>query len=62
MRVKIFKYLGLMVGEKSSMEKEVNFRIQCRWNNWRKVSGMVYDIRVPIRVKNKMHKAVFRPT
>ncbi|XP_063584720.1 uncharacterized protein LOC134762275 [Penaeus indicus] len=42
------------------MEREVNFRIQCGWNNWRKVSGVICDKRVPVRLKGKVHKAVVR--
>lgn len=60
-RVKTFKYLGSMVDETGEMEKEVNFRIQCGWNNWRQVSGVICDRRVPVRVKGKVHKAVVRP-
>ena len=60
-RVKSFKYLGLMVEETGEIGNEVNFRIQCGWNNWRKVSGVIYDRRVPVRVKGKVHKAVVRP-
>ena len=47
-RVKTFKYLGSMVNEAAEMETEVNFRIQCGWNNWRKVSGVLCDRRVPV--------------
>ncbi|XP_063859173.1 uncharacterized protein LOC135100139 [Scylla paramamosain] len=50
-----------MVDETGEMEKEVNFRIQCGWNNWRQVSGVICDRRVPVRVKGKVHKAVVRP-
>ncbi|XP_063841023.1 uncharacterized protein LOC135089389 [Scylla paramamosain] len=50
-----------MVDETGEMEKEVNFRIQCGWNNWRQVSGVICDRRVPERVKGKVHKAVVRP-
>ena len=25
------------------MGNEVNFRIQCGWNNWRRVSGVISD-------------------
>ena len=39
----------------------MNFRIQCGWNNWRKVPGVICDRRVPVRVKGKVHKAVVRP-
>ncbi|XP_063602488.1 uncharacterized protein LOC134778568 [Penaeus indicus] len=60
-RVKTFKYLGSVVNETVGMEKEVNFRIQCGWNNWRKVSGVINDKRVPVRLKGKVHKAVVIP-
>ena len=43
------------------MEKKINNRIQCGWNNWRKVSGIICDRKVSIRLKGRMHKAVFRP-
>ncbi|XP_063607302.1 uncharacterized protein LOC134781917 [Penaeus indicus] len=43
------------------MGREVNFRIHCGWNNWRKVSGGICDKRVPVRLKGKVHKAVVRP-
>ena len=59
-RVKSFKYLGSMVEETGEMGKEVNFRIQCGWNNWQKVSGVIYDRRAPVRVKGNLHKAVVR--
>ncbi|XP_064121570.1 uncharacterized protein LOC135226022 [Macrobrachium nipponense] len=43
------------------MEEEINNRIQCDWNNWRKVSGVICDRKVPIRLKGRVHKAVVRP-
>ena len=60
-RVKHFKYLGSMVDEAGGMEKEINHRIQCGWHNWRKVSGVICDKRVPIKLKGKVHKSVVRP-
>ena len=60
-RVYKFKYLGSMMDAAGEMEKETNYRIQCGWNNWRKVSGVICDTRVPIRLKGKVHKAVVRP-
>ncbi|XP_042889472.1 uncharacterized protein LOC122264575 [Penaeus japonicus] len=60
-RIKTFKYLGSMVDQTQGMEKEVNFRIQCGWNNWSKISGAICDRRVPVKVKSKVHKALVRP-
>ena len=60
-RVETFQYLGSMVDETVEIEKEVSFRIQCGWNNWRKVSGVICDRRVPVTVKGKVHEAMVRP-
>ncbi|XP_064096375.1 uncharacterized protein LOC135208169 [Macrobrachium nipponense] len=36
-RVHKFKYLGSVIASEGNMEEEINNRIQCAWNNWRKV-------------------------
>ncbi|XP_037783575.1 uncharacterized protein LOC119579748 [Penaeus monodon] len=60
-RVDHFKYSGVMVEEDGSMGREIKNRIQCGWNNWRKVSGVICDKRVPVKLKGKVHKSVVRP-
>ena len=50
-----------MVEKDGSMKREIAHRIQCGWNNWRKVSGVICDKRVPVRLKGKVHKSVIRP-
>ena len=60
-RVKEFKYLGLTVQESGSCEREVKKRVQAGWNEWRKVSGVICDRRLPARVKGKMYSSVVRP-
>ena len=40
-RVKELKYLGSMVQENGSCEREVKTRVQAGWNRWRKVSGVI---------------------
>ena len=52
-RVKEFKYLGSMVQESGSCEREVKKRVQAGWNRWRKVSGVICDRKLPARVKGK---------
>ena len=56
-----FKYLGLVTQCTGNLEKEITNRIQSGWNNWRKITGVVCNKRVPIRLKGKIHKAVVRP-
>ena len=43
------------------MDREITHRVQSGWNNWRKITGVVCDKRVPVRLKGKIHKSVVRP-
>ena len=61
-RVKEFKYMGSMVQESGSYEREVKKRVQARWNGWRRVSGVICDRRLPAGVKGKVYSLVVRPT
>ena len=60
-RVKEFKYLGSTVQESDSCEREVKKRVQTGWNEWRRVSGVICDWRLPARVKEKVYSSVVRP-
>ena len=60
-RVKEFKYLGSTVQESSGCEREVKKRVQAGWNEWRRVSGVICDRRLPARVKKKVYSLVVRP-
>ena len=50
-----------MTQSSGNLDKEVTHRIQSGWNNWRKVTGVACDRRVPIRLKGKVYKTVVRP-
>ena len=60
-RAKEFKYLGSMVQESGSYEREIKKRVQARWNGWRKVLGVICDRRLPASVKGKVYSSVVRP-
>ena len=51
-----------MVQEIGSCERKVKKRVQAEWNGWRKVSGVIYDRRLPGRVKGKVYSSVARPS
>ena len=57
-RVKEFKYLGLTMQESGSCEREVKRRVQAEWNKWKKVSGVIRDMRLPARVKGKVYSSM----
>ena len=43
------------------MNTEVDKRTQCARNNWRKVSGILCDKRVPPHAKGKTHEMIVQP-
>ena len=59
-RVKEYKYLGSTVQESGSCKREIERRVQAKWNGWRKVSGVICERRLPARVKGKMYSSVVR--
>ena len=59
-RVKEFKYLGSTVQEIGSCQREVKKRVQVVWNGWRKVSGVICDRKLPVRIKGKFYCSVVR--
>ena len=56
-----FKYLGSTLQSDGDMTTEINKRNQCGWNNWRNMSGVLCDTRVPPHVKGKIHKMIVQP-
>ena len=59
--VEDFKYLRSTIACNGKSDREVKKRIQAGWNNWRKVTGLVYDRKVPVRLKGCIYKAIVRP-
>ena len=60
-RVNTFKYLGAILAENGNMDPETTHRIQSGWKNWKRVSGILCDRRISLRVKGKVYKTVVRP-
>ena len=42
--------------------RENEKRVQAGWNNWRKLTGVLCDKRVPLRVKSRIYKLMVLPT
>ena len=60
-RVNTFKYLGATLAENGDLDAEMTHRIQSRWQNWKRVSGILCYRRISLRVKGKVYKTVVRP-
>ena len=55
-----FKYLGATLAENGDLDAEMTHRIQSGWKNWKRVSGILCDRRIRLRVKGKVYKTVVR--
>ena len=55
-RVNTFKYPGATLAENGEAH-----RIQSGWKNWKRVSGILCDRRISLRVNGKVYKTVVRP-
>ena len=60
-KVNEFKYLQLDINSEGGYSKEVKKKIQAGWNGWRKVSGMLCDKNMSLRVKGKVYRTCIRP-
>ena len=56
-----FKYPGSTRQSDGDMSTEVNKSTQCGWNNWRKISGVLCDRRVPPQNNGNIHNMIFQP-
>ena len=47
--------------ESGDCERKIKKRVQAGWNGWRRVSGVIYNKRLPARVKGNVYSLVVRP-
>ncbi|KAK3521199.1 hypothetical protein QTP70_000483 [Hemibagrus guttatus] len=60
-KVQEFKYLGSTVQSNGECGKEVKKRVQAGWNGWRKMSGVLCDQKISVRIKGKVYRTMVRP-
>ena len=49
-RVNTFKYLGAILTENGVLDTEMTHRLQSGWKNWKRVSWILCDRRIRLRV------------
>ena len=47
-----FRYLGSMLQRDGDIDEDVSHRIKAGWMKWRQASGVLYDKRVPQKLKD----------
>jgi hypothetical protein len=57
----IFRYLGSMLQKNGDIDEYVSHRIKVSWLKWRQAFGVLYDPRVPLKLKGKFYRTVIRP-
>jgi len=60
-RVKKFKYLRSIMGEKGDIDEDINHHIMVGWRKWKKPYGVLCDKRIPFKLKGKVYWMVVRP-
>ena len=59
-RVHRFRYIGASVEETEGMTTVMSQRVSAAWGNWKRCSGVLYDRRMPVKLKGKVYKTVAR--
>ena len=55
-RVKTFTYLGSKLAEDGELDAEVTHIVQSWWKNWKRVSGVLCDRRMNVKIKGKVYR------
>ena len=56
-----FKYLGSVKDRDGTIDRDVDLRVRAAWSSWRKLTGVLYDRKIPLRLKAKVYEAIIRP-
>jgi hypothetical protein len=56
-----FGYLGSMLQKDGDIDEDVRHRISAGWLKWRQVSSILYNRRVPQKLKGKFYRTMIRP-
>ena len=56
-----FKNLGSELDGSGGCGKDVDGRIKVVWSRWRDQSGVIYDKKVPVKLKSMLYKTVVGP-
>ena len=45
------EYLGSVIDKDGTIDRDVDLRVQAAWSSWRKLTGVLYDWKIPLRLK-----------
>ena len=50
-----------MIDKYGTIDRDVDLRVRAAWSSWRKLTGVLYDRKIPLRLKAKVYEAIIRP-
>ena len=56
-----FKYLGSVIDKDGTIDSDVDLRVQAAWSSWRKLTRVLDDRKIPLRLKAKIYETIIRP-
>ena len=59
--MKTFTYLVSTLAEDGELDADVTHRVQIGWKNWKRVSGVLCDRKINVKIKGKVYRTVVRP-
>ena len=60
-RVEKFKYLGTILSDDTSVAKRLYTDKKKAWTTWKEVTGILFDKKIPKRMKSEIYKRMIRP-
>ena len=60
-RVTVFTFLRSTLAEDGELDAEVTHRVQNGWKNWKRVSGVLCDRRMNVKINGKVYRTVVKP-
>jgi len=56
------KYLGSIVQNDGDIQGDINHQIQVGWLKWRRALGVLFDVKIPLKLKEIFYRTTVRPT
>ena len=60
-KVDHFKYIRSVIDTDSTIDRDLDLRLQAACSSWRTLTGVLYDRNIPLRLKAKVYEAIIRP-
>ena len=57
-----FTYIGSMFDAEGGSTTDCKNSVRLAWHKWREVTGVIFDKKVPVKLKHNIYKTVIKPT